>query len=512
MKRIIAFFFWLLLIGGGYAAYDAHHFLTTPASDQPQEIMFTVAPGATFDRVAWDLKKAGALTDVTRFRLLARYKDVLGKIRAGEYMINTGWTPEQVLWQVTMGQPVLYRMSIREGLTWWETAREVEAQGFARYEDFKAVIHDPEFLSQYNIPFANAEGFLFPETYLMRKPRAMDRAQAREVAALMVDMFWKKTQPIWTQLPRKQDAKASPGSGPGSEPGAGPAGTARPAPGAENATAPSAVSLAPVAGSMGSLDGSGQRQSAPGNATQPIPAGNAARPATAVPAGQRPAGSLAANATASAAPTANATTGAASAANASAVPATAPPAAPVPNAGNATASLSGGNATAAPSAGNATIPAATATPLPTLLNPADVDPEALKRLVILATLVEKETGIPSERVRVAGVYANRLRLGMLLQCDPTIIYGVGESFSGSIRRSQLNDAKNLYNTYIHAGLPPGPICSPGLDALKAAAAPERHDFLYFVATGVDGGHSFSKTLNDHNKAVQIYRNRMREQQ
>ncbi len=479
MKRIIAFFFWLLLIGGGYAAYDAHHFLTTPASDQPQEIMFTVAPGATFDRVAWDLKKAGALTDVTRFRLLARYKDVLGKIRAGEYLINTGWTPEQVLWQVTMGQPVLYRMSIREGLTWWETAREVEAQGFARYEDFKAVIHDPEFLSQYNIPFANAEGFLFPETYLMRKPRAMDRAQAREVAALMVDMFWKKTQPIWTQLPRKQDAKSAPGSGPG----AGPAGAARPAPGAENATAPSTVSLAPVAGSMGSPDGSGRRQSAPANATLPAPA---------VSADQRPA----------AAPAANATAGATPAANAVAAPATASPATPGANAGNATASLPGGNATAA---------AVTSTPPPTLLNPADVDPEALRRLVILATLVEKETGIPSERARVAGVYANRLRLGMLLQCDPTIIYGVGESFSGSIRKSQLNDAKNLYNTYIHAGLPPGPICSPGLDALKAAAAPERHDFLYFVATGVDGGHSFSKTLNDHNKAVQIYRSRMREQ-
>ena len=495
MKRIIAFFFWLLLIGGGYAAYDVHHFLTTPASDEPREVMFTIAPGATFDRVAWDLKKAGALTDVTRFRLLARYKDVLGKIRAGEYMINTGWTPEQVLWQVTMGQPVLYRMSIREGLTWWETAKEVEAQGFARYEDFKAVIHDPEFLSQYNIPFANAEGFLFPETYLMRKPRAMDRAQAREVAALMVDMFWKKSQPVWARLPRKQDA-ARP------SPNAGPAGAARPALGAENATAPSAVSLAPVAGSMGSPDGSGQRQSAPGNATQPIPTGNAAPAANATIAA-----SQATVAPATRVPTAgNATAGNATAGNATAAAvgqSAGPGIAPVPPSDNATA---------APSGGNSTAPAATATPLPTLLNPADIDPEALKRLVILATLVEKETGIPSERARVAGVYANRLRLGMLLQCDPTIIYGVGESFSGSIRKSQLNDAKNLYNTYIHPGLPPGPICSPGLDALKAAAAPERHDFLYFVATGVDGGHSFSKTLSDHNRAVQVYRSRMREAQ
>lgn len=133
----------------------------------------------------------------------------------------------------------------------------------------------------------------------------------------------------------------------------------------------------------------------------------------------------------------------------------------------------------------------------------------MRHLVILASLVEKETGLPSERGLVAGVYANRLRLGMLLQCDPTIIYGVGESFSGAIRRSQLENPKNLYNTYQHPGLPPGPICSSGLDALGAAANPPKHDYLYFVATGIDGGHTFSKTLAEHNKAVQVYRARMR---
>lgn len=142
--------------------------------------------------------------------------------------------------------------------------------------------------------------------------------------------------------------------------------------------------------------------------------------------------------------------------------------------------------------------------------PADVEPEALRRLVILASLVEKETGLPQERGRVAGVYANRMRLGMLLQCDPTIIYGVGESFTGSILRSQLADARNLYNTYQHPGLPPGPICSSGLSALQAAFTPEEHNYLYFVATGLsDGSHTFSRTLQEHNKAVQVYRARMR---
>ena len=510
MKRIIAFFFWLLLLGGAYLAYDVHRFLSSPGSDAAEDVIITIAPGATFDRVAWDLKKAGAITDVTRFRLLARYKDSLGKVRVGEYMINTGWMPEQVLWQITQGQPILYRLSIREGLTWWETAREVEAQGFARYEDFKEVIHDPDFLREHNIPFANAEGFLYPETYLRNKPRALDKAQAREVAASMVMMFWKKTQPLWAQLPQKKDASA-----PRAANGTGPdAGTAS-APGSANGTARNPVSLAPVAGSMGSSNGSqSQEVSAVGAAPAGADSGAAPRTAANPPA--------TAERQSAPAPERNATGAAPATTTPPAAPASGRPGRPAnetaPAADNATR-LSAANATGAPAgnaarlpAGNATTPSTQAREQAPSLSPEDLDPEALRRLVILASLVEKETAIPGERARVAGVYANRLRLDMLLQCDPTIIYGVGESFSGSIRKSQLNDAKNRYNTYIHAGLPPGPICSPGLEAIKAAASPERHDFLYFVATGVDGGHSFSKTLNDHNKAVQVYRSRMREGQ
>ena len=136
------------------------------------------------------------------------------------------------------------------------------------------------------------------------------------------------------------------------------------------------------------------------------------------------------------------------------------------------------------------------------------DPEALHRMVILASLVEKETAVPSERGTVAGVYANRMRLGMLLQCDPTIIYGLGESFDGNLRRSHLQDASNPYNTYVHPGLPPGPICSPGRASLQAAAYPEKHDFLYFVARS-DGSHHFSRTLREHTNAVIKYQRKGR---
>lgn len=129
--------------------------------------------------------------------------------------------------------------------------------------------------------------------------------------------------------------------------------------------------------------------------------------------------------------------------------------------------------------------------------------EEIVRTVTLASLVEKETGRADERRTVAGVFANRLERGMRLQCDPTIIYGIGPAFDGNLQRSDLKNATNPYNTYQHAGLPPGPICSPGLAALQAALNPEDHDYLYFVATK-DGGHHFSRTLQEHNRAVRRY--------
>jgi len=92
---------------------------------------------------------------------------------------------------------------------------------------------------------------------------------------------------------------------------------------------------------------------------------------------------------------------------------------------------------------------------------------------------------------------------MPLQCDPTIIYGLGETFDGNLTRKHINDASNPYNTYQHPGMPPGPICSPGLSAIGAAAHPEAHDYLYFVARG-DGSHVFSKSLDEHNRAVRKY--------
>ncbi len=122
--------------------------------------------------------------------------------------------------------------------------------------------------------------------------------------------------------------------------------------------------------------------------------------------------------------------------------------------------------------------------------------------LILASIVEKETGQAGERARIAGVFMERLRRGMRLQTDPTVIYGLGETFDGNLRRRDLQ-VDTSYNTYTREGLPPTPIAMPGRAAIHAVMHPEEHGYLYFVARG-DGSHYFSRTLAEHNLAVQKY--------
>jgi UPF0755 protein len=125
----------------------------------------------------------------------------------------------------------------------------------------------------------------------------------------------------------------------------------------------------------------------------------------------------------------------------------------------------------------------------------------LQEVLTLASVVEKETGLATERSLVSGVFHNRLRRGIPLQSDPTVIYAL-ESFDGNIRKADLS-VNSPYNTYKVRGLPPGPIANPGLAAIHAALYPTQTDFVYFVARN-DGSHQFSATLEDHNKAVDIY--------
>ncbi|HDR46260.1 MAG TPA: endolytic transglycosylase MltG [Geoalkalibacter subterraneus] len=126
---------------------------------------------------------------------------------------------------------------------------------------------------------------------------------------------------------------------------------------------------------------------------------------------------------------------------------------------------------------------------------------SLHQWVTLASIIEKETALTEEMPRISGVFYNRLELGMRLQTDPTVIYGI-EDFDGNLTRTHLR-TPTPYNTYTNSGLPPGPICNPGADALHAAAYPASTQDLYFVSRG-DGSHVFSRTLKEHNQAVRRY--------
>ncbi|OGT45291.1 MAG: hypothetical protein A3E83_08485 [Gammaproteobacteria bacterium RIFCSPHIGHO2_12_FULL_41_20] len=122
-----------------------------------------------------------------------------------------------------------------------------------------------------------------------------------------------------------------------------------------------------------------------------------------------------------------------------------------------------------------------------------------QQVLIAASLVEKEAYVNEERSVIAGVLVNRLNKRMLLQFDPTVIYGLGTSYNGKLYKADLLK-DTPYNTYIHKGLPPTPIAMPSMGSILAVLHPQRHDYLYFVAKG-DGSHQFSKTLQEHNKAV-----------
>ncbi|WP_346656879.1 endolytic transglycosylase MltG [Pseudomonas sp. SWRI92] len=133
---------------------------------------------------------------------------------------------------------------------------------------------------------------------------------------------------------------------------------------------------------------------------------------------------------------------------------------------------------------------------------ADVPYTQPYQALIMASLIEKETGVPQERGQIAGVFVRRLRLGMLLQTDPTVIYGLGERYTGKLTRAHLKEP-NPYNTYLVPGLPPTPIAMVGREAIHAALNPADGNSLYFVARG-DGSHVFSDDLETHNNAVREY--------
>jgi len=327
----------LLLIGAGaYVGRQAYDFLCVPPETPGQKKIIRIEPGWTFDKVARELYRENLVKDLERFRVLGKWKERISSIKAGEFRLSTGWTPSQILDALTYGKPLLHKVRIPEGLTWWRIGRVIEESGLASFESFDEAVHNKALLREYSVPWDTAEGFLFPDTYYFNRPR---NKNATAIVRVMLRAFWDHAaSKVWPdEKPTEKE---------------------------------------------------------------------------------------------------------------------------------------------------------------------------LKKVLTLASMVEKETGVASERERIAGVFANRIQKRMLLQCDPTVIYGLGTAFDGNLRRPHLEDRSNLYNTYRRRGLPPGPICSPGLDSLLAAKKPEKHSYLYFVSKG-DGSHHFSATLKEHNRAVRKYQLRRR---
>jgi UPF0755 protein len=333
LRSIILGFLIVLGILGVVVGHRAYEFLSVPPQSPGQNKIILIEPGQSFDATASMLVAEGVLRDADGFKLLAKVTEKSSRVKAGEFEVSTGWTPMRLLDYLTTAKGVQHKLAAPEGRTMRQIARAAEEAGLCSAQAFLRAASDPELLKKYTIPAGNAEGFLFPNTYLFTRKRGDDGTYVVEA---MLKEFWKQAEALWP--------------------------------------------------------------------------------------GDKPSG------------------------------------------------------------------------------------KALLAFVTMASIVEKETGVDAERPRVAGVFANRVARGMLLQTDPTIIYGLGDTFTGNLTRAHLDDPSNPYNTYARPGLPPGPICSPGLKSLQAVAAPEVHEFYYFVATG-EGEHKFSKTLDEHNTAVNKFQRR-----
>ncbi len=293
----------------------------------PGETVIVIAPGSSLPAISDRLATAGVVTDADAFRLLARWRGVSGRIKAGEYLFRQPATPGRILERLVTGDVRRYRFTVPEGLTLRQIAARFQAQGFGQAEDFLRAAGDPALRRRYAPGAPSLEGYLFPETY------TIDRSVTpKRLLVAMLEEFRRRLTPDILAAAKKHGLNRH-------------------------------------------------------------------------------------------------------------------------------------------------------------------------QLVTLASIVQKEAGKQEEMPLIAAVYHNRLRRRMPLQADPTVIYGIPD-FDGNLTRGDLV-TPTPWNTYTHSGLPPGPIASPGLAALRAAAEPARVDYLYFVAKG-DGTHAFSRTLKQHNRLVRKY--------
>ncbi|HDZ90479.1 MAG TPA: endolytic transglycosylase MltG [Deltaproteobacteria bacterium] len=320
----------LLLVFLGLSACFAHYF-SSPGNPLGQERTFVVSQGSSLTVVTSNLEKSGLIRFRPLFLMGARFMGYGGRIKAGEYRLNSRMSPLEILNVLVRGVSIGHPVTIPEGFTIRQIADVLEKKGLANRSRFLALAQDEKVVRRYGLPGSSLEGYLYPDTY------RFERAQtAISIIDRMVRRFFQVIAPL-----------------------------------------------------KGRIEETGM---------------------------------------------------------------------------------------------------------------------SLQQVVTLASIVEKETGRGDERPVIASVFLNRLKKGMRLESDPTVIYGIVD-FNGNLTRKDLQKA-GPYNTYVVKGLPAGPIANPGEESIRAVLFPADTDYLYFVSKN-DGSHHFSKTLSEHNRAVRTYQKKAR---
>ena len=307
-------------------------YLTAPLGGDKEDKHIEITPGMSLALIANVLEKERVITGAKKFRLFAKLKGVDKKIQAGDYTFQTAMTPSEVLNRLVNGENRIHKVTIPEGFNIFQIAALLEKEGLVEKSRFLHYVSDPVFVHSLGIDGDSLEGFLFPDTYHLRKGMGEERI-LRKLVARFNEIF---------KEPYQQRAEE--------------------------------INF------------------------------------------------------------------------------------------------------------------------------------RLKELITLASIVEKETSDPSERNLIAAVFHNRLKMGMMLQSDPTVIYGI-LNFNGNLTKEDL-ETKTPFNTYLIRGLPPRPIANPGEDSIKAVLYPSPKKYLYFVSKN-DGTHHFSTTLKEHNRAVDRYQKKRR---
>ena len=320
-------FRWLLIvlaIGSLWLMADVYKFISTPASDEPQEVVIEIPSGMSLGALSNVLEERGIVSSAAKFGWLVRFKGSARRIKAGEYQLSTGLRPGELVDKIVRGEVLLHQITFPEGYTTEQMAKLLDSHGLANADRFMAAASDPAFVQKLNIPASTLEGYLFPDTYQFARNLPVEN-----ILSALVKRFNQHFGPT-----EEEEAEQL--------------GFTR------------------------------------------------------------------------------------------------------------------------------------------------------HQVVILASVVEKETAVAEERPLIAGVFLNRLKKGIRLQSDPTVIYGL-KNFNGNLTRAHL-ETDTPYNTYTRRGLPAGPICNPGAESIQAVLNPASTPYLYFVAKK-DGTHQFSTSLVEHNAAV-----------